>query len=63
MQPDIPTNKLINYLKCDANNTILNKIAEKSHSYNGFAFNVTRTILDTYDLICRIELCYVCKFQ
>ena len=53
--------KLINSLKSDANDTILKKIAEKSHSYNGFAFNVTRTILDTYDPICRIELCYVCK--
>ena len=52
--------KLINCLKSDVNDTILNKIAEKSHSYNGFAFNVTRTILDTYDPICRIELCYVC---
>ena len=36
------------------------KKIKKSHSYNGFAFNVTRTILDTYDPICRIELCYVC---
>ena len=52
--------QLINCLKSDFNDTILNKIAEKSHSYNGFAFNVTRTILDTYDPICRIELCYVC---
>ena len=48
--------KLINSLKCDANDTILKKNAKKSHSYNGFAFNVTRTILDTYDPICRIEL-------
>ena len=61
MQPSIPTNKLINSLKSDANDTILKKIAENGHSYNGFAFNVTRTILDTYDPICRIELCYVCK--
>ena len=56
--------KLINSLKCDANDTILKKrIAEKSHPYNGFAFNVTRTILDIYDPICIIELCYVCKSQ
>ena len=55
--------KLINSLKCDANDTILKENAEKSHSYNGFAFNVTRTILNTYDPICRIELCYVCKSQ
>ena len=55
--------KLINSLKNDANDTILKKIDEKSHSYNGFAFNVTRCFLDTYDPICRIENCYVCKFQ
>ena len=52
--------KLINCLKSNVNDTILNKIAEKNHSYNGFAFNITRTILDTYDPTCRIELCYVC---
>ena len=52
--------KLINCLKSDVNDTVLNKIAEKSHSYNGFAFNVVRTILYTYDPICKIELCYVC---
>ena len=55
--------KLINSLKNDANDTILKKIDEKSHSNNGFAFNVTRCFLDTYDPICRIENCYVCKFQ
>ena len=43
--------KLINCLKSDVNDTILNKIVEKSHSHNGFVFNVTRTILDTYDPI------------
>ena len=62
MQPSIPTNK-INSLKCDANDTILNKIAGKSHLYYEFAFNVTRTIIDIHDPICRIELCYVCKSQ
>ena len=50
--------KLINCLKSDVNDTILDKIAEKSHSYNGFAFNVRRKILDTCDPIL-IELCYV----
>ena len=33
----------------------LGKIVLKSHSYNGIAFNVTRSFLDTYDSICRIE--------
>ena len=55
--------KLINCLKSDVNDTILNKIAENSHLHNGFVFNVTRNILDTYDPICRIELCYVCIRQ
>ena len=53
--------KLINSLRNDPNDTILKKIVEKSHSYNGFAFNVTRTFLDNYDPICRTEKCYVCK--
>ena len=48
---------------CNSNDTILEKIAKKSHSYNGFAFNVTRSFLDTYDPICRIEKCYVCQLQ
>ena len=54
--------KVINTLKHDENDTILRKITEKSHSYNGFAFNVTRCFLNTYDPICRIENCYVCRF-
>ena len=33
--------KLINTLKHDENDTILRKITEKSHSYNGFACNVS----------------------
>ena len=53
--------KLINSLRNDPNDTIFKKIVEKSHSYNGFAFNVTRTFLDNYDPICRTEMCYVCK--
>ena len=55
--------KLINSLKNNSNDTILEIIAKKSHSYNGFAFNVTRSFLDTYDPICRIEKCYVCQLQ
>ena len=54
--------KVINTLKHDENDTILRKITEKSHSYNGFAFNVTRCFLNTYDPICRIDNCYVCRF-
>ena len=43
------------------NDTILAKIYEKSHSYNSFAFNVTRIYLDTYDPVCRLRYCYVCE--
>ena len=49
--------------KKDKNDTILKKITDKTHSYNGFAFNVTRCFLDTYDPICRIDNCYTCRFQ
>ena len=55
--------KLINTLKQDENDTILRKITEKTHSYSGFTFNVTRCFLNTYDPICRIENCYVCRLQ
>ena len=53
--------KLINTLKHDENNTILRKITEKSHSYSGFAFSVTRCFLNIYDPICRIDNSYVCR--
>ena len=55
---------LLNSLQINPNDTILAKIYEKSHSYNGFAFNVTRIYLDTYDPVCRLRYCYVCeRFQ
>ena len=38
------------------------KITDKTHSYNGFAFNVTMCFLDTYNPICRIDNCYACRF-
>ena len=53
--------KRINSLRNDPNDTIFKNIVEKSHSYNGFAFNATRTFLDKYDPICRTDKCYVCK--
>ena len=40
--------KVINTLTHDENDTILTRITEKSHSYNGFAFNVARCFLNTY---------------
>ena len=53
--------KLINSFKNISNDTILEKIAKKSHSYHGFVFNVTRCFLDTYNPIFRIERYYVCQ--
>ena len=50
---------LLNSLQINPNDTILAKIYEKSHSYNGFAFNLTRIYLDTYDPVCRLRYCYV----
>ena len=47
--PLIQLIKLINTLKQDENDTILRKITEKTHSYSGFTFNVTRCFLNTYD--------------
>ena len=44
---------ILNSLQINPNDTILAKIYEKSHSYNGFAFNVTRIYLDTYDPVSR----------
>ena len=61
--PLIQLIKLINTLKQDENDTVLRKITEKTHSYSGFTFNVTRCFLNTYDPICRIENCYVCRLQ
>ena len=43
--PLLQLSKLFNTLKHDENDTILRKITEKSHSYNGFAFNVTRCFI------------------
>ena len=55
--------KLINTLEKGKNDTIMKKITDKTHSYKGFAYNVTRFLLDPYDPICRIDNCYACRFQ
>ena len=57
--PLIQLIKLNNTLKQDENDTILRKITEKTI----FTFIVTRCFLNTYDSICRIENCYVCRLQ
>ena len=55
--------ELINTLKADKNDTILEKIRLKSHTFYGFSFNVTMVCLNAYDLICRLNSCYTCNRQ
>ena len=55
--PLIQLIKLINILKADKYDTILEKIISKSHTYHGFSFNVTTICLNAYDPICRINQC------
>ena len=59
--PLIQLIKLINILKADKYDTILEKIISKSHTYHGFSFNVTTICLNAYDPICRINQCYICN--
>ena len=49
------TKLIISLTKKNANDNTLKKNDERSHSYNGFAFNVTRSFLDTYDPIYIIQ--------
>ena len=53
--------KVINSLKTDPCDTILKKVHLRTHKYKGFAFNVTHVLLNAYDPICRLRVCYVCK--
>ena len=39
---------------------ILEKIKQKSHSYSGFSFNITRVYLEIYEYECHNLICYVC---
>ena len=52
--------EVINNLKADKNDTILETIRLKSHTYYGFSFNVTMVCLSAYDPICRLNSCYTC---
>ena len=55
--------ELINTLKADKNDTILEKNRLKSHTYYVFSFNVTMVCLGAYDPICRLNSCYTCNHQ
>ena len=50
---------LINYTNTH-NPEILRKIQEKSHSYSGFNFNVSRIYLASYSSICTNRICFKC---
>ena len=58
--PLIQLIKVINSLKVDKYDTILEKIESKSHTYQEFSFNVTMICLNAYDPICLINPCYIC---
>ena len=57
--------KLINDLKNDESNTILQQIKMRNNSYRTFSYNVSMVFLNTYDHICPIGMktCYVCKLE
>ena len=51
--------KVINSLKNDPCDTILKKVHLRTHTNKGFASNVTHVLLNAYDPICRLRVCYV----
>ena len=53
--------KLLNILKADENDKILRKFKVKNISSSGFSSHVTFISLNTYDPICRIKNCCVCR--
>ena len=57
--------KLINDLKNDESDTILQQIEMQNNSYRTFSYNVSMVFLNTYDPICPIGMktCYVCKLE
>ena len=59
--------KLINDLKNDESDTILQQIEMRNSSYRTFSYNVSMVFLNTYDpvLVCSIGIktCYVCQLE
>ena len=52
---------LVNNFKADKNDTILIMIKSKSHSLDRFSFSVSRLFLNSYNPVCNIKDCFVCK--
>ena len=53
--------KLINAMRRDPTDTILEIIAQNNQSYCQLSYNIKKIYLDAYDPICRIRNCFVCK--
>ena len=53
--------KLINAMRRDPTDTILEIIAQNNQSYCQLSYNIKKIYLDAYDPICRIKNCFVCK--
>ena len=52
--------KLINILKTDKSDTILEKLATQNCSYSGFSYHIVNRYLNAYDPICKLKPCFVC---
>ena len=52
--------KLINILKTDKCDTILEKLATQNCSYSGFSYHIVNRYLNAYDPICKLKHCFVC---
>ena len=52
---------LVNKFRADKNDAILLMIEPKSHSLSIFFFSVSRLFLNSYNPVCNIIDCFVCK--
>ena len=52
--------KLINSLKTDKSDTILEKIVAPNCSYSGFSYHVVNSYLNAYDPTCKLKNCFEC---
>ena len=52
--------KLINTLKTDKSDTILEKLATQNCSYSGFSYHIVNRYLNAYDPNCKLKHCFVC---
>ena len=53
--------KLINAMRRDPTDTILQTIVQNRQSFCQLSYNIKNIFLNAYDPICRIENCYACK--